>query len=220
MAHVDPIRCNCFRNSYRTAADDIAEGLSLICVASSNDHWETWSYFFEVLSLVPLIISYQDPFPILNAFTQQYRTGKISIFGRVVCAQVVEDSVRLVGQALMVLEVHNPWPINQGEVDIRLSFKYPCCSKQDPPTNWLNQSRSKFSGTSLASPQPHPTPMYGGPVTSSYLNISTCYSKGNTPPQNRTAPPSTCASSPYHVSMPSLRTPLTLQTSRWQLLPC
>ena len=98
MVHVDPVKCQCFRDSFCGVAEGIVKGLSSSCSASSDGHWTTWSDFFGVLYLYPLLISYQYHVSILNAFNQQYHTGKIAPIDSVVHACMVEEAVQVVGQ--------------------------------------------------------------------------------------------------------------------------
>ena len=83
--------------------------------------------------IIPLLIYYQDTVPTLNAFAQQYCTGKIFSSGCTVCSQTVEDAVRQVGQALAALDAREPLLTSQSKVDICLRFQYRCYYKYEPP---------------------------------------------------------------------------------------
>ena len=92
MAHLDLVKHQCFCDSFRAASEDINKVLSNIRAASSDVHWMTRSEFCGDVALNPLIFSYQDPVPILNAFYQQNRTGFIAPSVHIVFAWTVEDS--------------------------------------------------------------------------------------------------------------------------------
>ena len=55
------------------------------------------------MALDPLLVDYQDPVPILNAFARDYRTGNIAPDSRGVQSRTVEDAVRLIVQAIAML---------------------------------------------------------------------------------------------------------------------
>ena len=89
MAHVYPVKRQCFRNNFCAVAEDITKVLSSIRSASYNGHLMTWYNFFVVVALENLLVSYQDLFPNFNAFVQQCLTISISPSGHVVCASKV-----------------------------------------------------------------------------------------------------------------------------------
>ena len=72
MATVDPAAQTRFWNSFSTATEDIREGLSVGRFTATNGHWNKWAYFCARVALYPLLVAYKDPFPILNAFAQDY----------------------------------------------------------------------------------------------------------------------------------------------------
>ena len=75
MATVDPVAKTRFWHSFRSATEDISEGLSTGRATDADGHWTKWTYFCARVSLVPLLVAYQDPVPILNAFARDYQTG-------------------------------------------------------------------------------------------------------------------------------------------------
>ena len=78
MATVDPVAQTRFWHSFRSAMEDISEGLSTGRATAADGHWTKWTYFCARVALDPLLISYLDPVPILTAFARDYRTGNIA----------------------------------------------------------------------------------------------------------------------------------------------
>ena len=60
------------------------------------------------MALDPLLVAYQDPVPILNAFTRDYRTGNIAPQSHGVRSKTVEDAVRSIGQVIAMLGANDP----------------------------------------------------------------------------------------------------------------
>ena len=78
MATVDPVAQTRFWHSFRSAMEDILEGLSTVRATTANGHWTKWTYFCARVTLNTLLFAYQDPVTTLNAFAQDYRTGNIA----------------------------------------------------------------------------------------------------------------------------------------------
>ena len=91
MATVDLVAQARFWNIFRSAMEDISEGLSTGRATTADGHWTKWNYFCARVDLDPLLIAYQDPVPILNAFTWDYRTGSIAPGSRSVRSRTVEE---------------------------------------------------------------------------------------------------------------------------------
>ena len=72
-------------------------------------------------------------YPILNAFTQDYRTGAIAPGSRGVRSRTVEDAVRSIGQAIAMLGAKDPRMTATGNLDGRLQLQIRWYSRQDPP---------------------------------------------------------------------------------------
>ena len=85
------------------------------------------------MALDPLLVAYQDPVTILNAFTRDYRTGNIVPDSRGVRSRTVEDAVRSIGQAIVMLGAKDPRMTSTGKLDGRLQLQFRCYSRQDPP---------------------------------------------------------------------------------------
>ena len=66
----------------------------------------------------PLLVSYMDLVPILNIFASQYRTVALAPSGYQVKYHMVEDAVRLIGQALTAMGDPDPRLTSQGNIDI------------------------------------------------------------------------------------------------------
>ena len=86
------------------------------------------------MALNPLLVSYKDPVPILNTFTQDYRIGDISPTSGPVQSNTAEDTVQSIVQALVALGLANPSYGKDGKIDIHLQFQLCCYAKQDPPS--------------------------------------------------------------------------------------
>ena len=78
MSTEDPAAQSRFWNSFISATEDIREGLSTGRATAADGHSTKWAYFCARVALEPLLVAYQDPVPILNAFTQDYRTSNIA----------------------------------------------------------------------------------------------------------------------------------------------
>ena len=78
------------------------------------------------MSLHPLLVSYKDPVPILNVFDWDYMTGNIVPKSRAVQSRMVEDSVRLIGQAIAVLGAKNPQMMSIGKINGWLQLQFRC----------------------------------------------------------------------------------------------
>ena len=94
METVDPVAQTRFWHSFRSATKDILEGLSTGQATAADGHWTIWTYFCARVDLDPLLVAYQDPVPILNTFSQDYRTGNIAPDSRGVRSITVEDGDR------------------------------------------------------------------------------------------------------------------------------
>ena len=108
MATVDTVSQTRFWGSFNASTEDIQEGLSVGQATASDGHWIKWAYFCARLSLDPLLVAYKYPVPILNAFARDYSTGNIDPNRRAVRSRTVDDSVRLIGQAIAVLGAKDP----------------------------------------------------------------------------------------------------------------
>ena len=75
-------------------------GIYFIQVSTGNGQWEKWSEFCRDVALNPILVSYQDPMPILNTYVRQYRTGSLAPIIRQVHSYTVEDVVWPIGQDL------------------------------------------------------------------------------------------------------------------------
>ena len=75
---MDPVAQTCFWHSFCSATEDIREGLSTGRATAANGHWTKCTYFYARVALDPLLVAYQDPVPILNAFARDYQTGNIA----------------------------------------------------------------------------------------------------------------------------------------------
>ena len=130
MATVDPVAQTRFWNSFRSATEDISEGLSTGRATAADGHWTKWTYFCARVALDPLLVAYQDPVPILNAFTRKYRTGNITPGSCGVRSITVEDAVRLIGQAIAMLGAKDPRMTPTGNLDGQLQIQFRCYSRQ------------------------------------------------------------------------------------------
>ena len=72
------------------------------------------------MALDPLLVAYQDPVPILNAFARDYQTGAIATSSHSVRSRTVEDAVRSIGQAIAMLGAKDPRMTPTGNLDGRL----------------------------------------------------------------------------------------------------
>ena len=70
MTTVYPFAQTRFWHTFRSATEDIREGLSTGQVTAADGHWNKWTYFCARVSLDPLLFGYQYPVPILNAFSR------------------------------------------------------------------------------------------------------------------------------------------------------
>ena len=108
MATVDTAAQTRFWDSFSTSTEGIREGFSVVRSTAADGHWTKWAYFCTRVALDPLIVAYKDPVPILNAFARDYRTGNIAPNSRAVQSRMVEDAVRLIGQAITELGEKDP----------------------------------------------------------------------------------------------------------------
>ena len=90
------------------------------------------------MALDPLLVAYQDPVPILNAFTRDYRTGNIAPESRGVRSITVEDDVQSIGQVIAMLGGKDPRMTSTGKSDGRMQLQFRCYSRQDPPPSQVN----------------------------------------------------------------------------------
>ena len=100
MEAVDPFKRACFYNSIHAAANNIAEGLSDRQSAAADGNWTKWDELRQDMSLNPVLILYRYLVHILNTFASQYRTKSLTHSGRQVQSCTVEDTIRLILQAL------------------------------------------------------------------------------------------------------------------------
>ena len=133
MATVDPVTQNRFWHSFRSATEDTREGFSTGRATAADGHWTKWNYFCARVALDPLLVAYQDPALILNAFAQDYQNGNIAPDSRGIRSRMVEDSVRSIGQAIAMLGAKDPRMTSTGKLDGRLQIQFRCYSWQDPP---------------------------------------------------------------------------------------
>ena len=103
MATVDPVAQTRFWHRFRSATEDTQEGFSTGRATAADGHWTKWTYFCARVALDPLLVTYQYPVPILNAFARDYRTGNIAPDSRGVQSRTVEDTIQLIGQAIAML---------------------------------------------------------------------------------------------------------------------
>ena len=80
-------------NSFSTATEDIREELYFCQATAADVHWTKWAYFCARATLDPLLVTYNDPVPILNAFSRDYRTGNIVPNSCAVQSRTVEDAI-------------------------------------------------------------------------------------------------------------------------------
>ena len=85
------------------------------------------------MALEPLIVAYNEPVPIRNAFAQDYQTGNITAIQPWVRSITVEDAVRSIGQAIAMLGAKDSQVTSTGKVDGILQLQFRCYSRQDPP---------------------------------------------------------------------------------------
>ena len=137
MATVDPVAQTRFWHRFRSATEDISKGLSTGLATTANGHWTKWTYFCARVALDPLLVAYQDPVAVLNAFARDYRTGNIAPRSRSVRSRTAEDVVRSIGQAIAMLGAKDPRMTPTGNLDGRLHLQFRCYSRQDPPPSWL-----------------------------------------------------------------------------------
>ena len=149
MTTVDPFAQTRFWYSFRSVTEDIREGLSTGRATAADAHWTKWTYFCARVALDPLLVTYQDPVPILNAFARDNQTGNNAPDSRGVRTRTVEDSVRSIGQAIAMLGAKDPRMTSTGKLDGGLQLQFRCYSRQDPPPSRVNpipvQSRSSPS---------------------------------------------------------------------------
>ena len=124
MATVDPVAQTRFWHSFRSATEDISKGLSTGRATAAYGHWTKWTYFCARVALDPLLVAYQDPFPMLNAFAREYRTGNIAPGSRGVRSRTVEDAVRSIIQEIAMLGAKDPRMTSTGKLDGRLQLQF------------------------------------------------------------------------------------------------
>ena len=108
MADVDTASRVRFCNTFCAATEDIAKGLSIGRACAADGHWTKWANFCLGVALHPLIIGYKGPFPILNIFTLDYRTGDIAPTRGPVQSRTAKEAVRLIVQVLAALGFADP----------------------------------------------------------------------------------------------------------------
>jgi hypothetical protein len=101
---------------------------------NGNDNtWTLWESFCVDLYIDPELVGIDDPIPLLQLFTQQYRRGIIAPSGSAVRSRTVEGALRAVGQAFSTLGCPDPRLTVGGKLDLRLSRQLSAYKKQDPP---------------------------------------------------------------------------------------
>ena len=128
METVDPVAQTRFWHSFRSATENIREVLSTGRATADDGHWTKWTYFCARVALDPLLVASQDPVPILNDFARDYQTGNIVPDSRGVRSRTVEDAVRLIGQAIVMLGAKDPRMTSTGKLDGRLQLQFRCYS--------------------------------------------------------------------------------------------
>ena len=108
MATVDPSAQTRFWHSFSSATEDIREVLSTGRATAANGRCTKWAYFCARVALNPLLVAYQDPVPILNAFARDYQTGNIAPDIRGIRSRTVEDIAWSIGQAIAMLGSKDP----------------------------------------------------------------------------------------------------------------
>ena len=108
MADVDTATRDRFCNTFSSATEDIAEGLSTGRACAADGHWTKWANFCSRVALNPLLIGYKNPVPILNIFARDYRTRDITPTSSPVRSRTAEYAVRSIGQALAALGLVGP----------------------------------------------------------------------------------------------------------------
>ena len=117
-----PPKRQCFCNSFLAKADDIYKGLFSRFTSSYDGQWEIWYNFCGVEVLKPLLIFIKNLPP--SAMPSPDRTTPGNRPERPRSSHhIVEDAVRLVGQALVAPGSRNSHPINQCELDICLRLQ-------------------------------------------------------------------------------------------------
>ena len=122
MATVDPVAQTRFWNSFRSVTEDIREGLSTGQATAVDGHWTKWTYLRARVALDLLLVAYQYPVPILNAFTRDYQTVNITPNSRGVRSITVEDAVRSIGQAIAMLRAKDPRMTSTGKLTADYSY--------------------------------------------------------------------------------------------------
>ena len=124
MATVYPVAQTRFWHIFRSATEDIREGLSTGRATAAYLHWIKWTYFCARVALDPLLVAYQYPVPILNAFTWDYQTGNIAPNSRGIRSRTIEDVVRSIGQVIAMLGAKDPQMTSTGKIDGRLQLQF------------------------------------------------------------------------------------------------
>ena len=123
MADVDIAARERFCNTFCSATEDIAEGLSTGRACAAGGHWTKWANFCSRVALDPLLIGYKEPVPILNIFAREYRTGDINPTSSPVQSRTADDAVRSIGQSITALGLANPRYRKDRKINIRLRFQ-------------------------------------------------------------------------------------------------
>ena len=126
---MDPVAGKSFRDSFRFATEDIAEGLFEGRDASADGYWAKWKNFCQRVALDPHLSSYEDPIPILVTFAREYRVGDVSAASGGVRSKTVQDAVRSVAQTLTALGARDPRLSASGKIDYRLQLQYRCYTR-------------------------------------------------------------------------------------------
>ena len=108
MGVVYPSKRARFCDSFRAAASNISERLSDSQAASANGYFTKWSDFCPDVALDSLLVSYQDPVPILDTFAGQYRIGDLSPRVLQVKPCTVEDNTWSIEQATSTMRSPEP----------------------------------------------------------------------------------------------------------------
>ena len=76
MADVDTAARDRFCNTFSSATEDIAEGLSTGRACAADGHWTKWANFCSMVALDPLLIGYKDPVPSVDTYRSEERLPK------------------------------------------------------------------------------------------------------------------------------------------------
>ena len=106
MVTVETAKSTHFCDSFHTAVDEIAKGIS--SSISAAGHCANWDTLCRDVALDPLLVWYLGPVHILNNFVSRYRTGSIAPSVCQVWYITVEDAMRWIIQALAALGNRDP----------------------------------------------------------------------------------------------------------------